>query len=381
MSKYDKNRGDWSDAVRDSLRDAEQVPSPELWSRIESSARPVVGQRVVLARWGVAVAAMLLVGLFAADYFESDEVVFDEPYVVDSEPFVAEVAESSESAKVAEIAEVVMPKSAVEPAYVMEMEPEPELEMEPSSGVPEVTMPGVNEPEKAPESKSKTEPKKSSDEPRDPHLSTYKPIKYIPPKRSNTLAMNISGGGSANGTPARSPLSALGILSPSGYRTMSMMDLYEASDISHRQPLGFELTFGRSIAQRLSLVSGLSYTLLNSDLEILNGQNLVQRVQFIGVPVRLETPLLSGDRFSLYLGAGGAVEYCIAAKIGGESVDERRWHASVGGSVGAQYHLNQRVGIYCEPDLSYYLTPTNLITVRSESPLAFTMRFGVRFAL
>ena len=47
-------------------------------------------------------------------------------------------------------------------------------------------------------------------------------------------------------------------------------------------------------------------------------------------------------------------------------------------AAGAQYRLGGIVGLYFEPEGSYYLTETNLRTVRTDSPLTLTLRLGVR---
>ena len=43
-----------------------------------------------------------------------------------------------------------------------------------------------------------------------------------------------------------------------------------------------------------------------------------------------------------------------------------------------RYRLGGIVGLYFEPEGSYYLTETNLRTVRTDSPLTLTLRLGVR---
>ncbi len=392
MSNFERENRDWSDALRDSLRDAEQMPSAELWSRIESSAPPAVPRRLTLARWGMAIAAMLLVGLFATNLMTDHHGIDSMKGVeeVESDVDIATVISDDDSDYVADSEEYI---SQAEPDIIESVEPQPlsnpiQLDapqpVEPAQMAEIETDVDIRESATTSESPSTQNSEEQATE-LEPQKTTQQPIKYYPPKSSSAkrvLALNVAGGGgSSSGTPARTSLSPHGILSPSGYKEVSLMEAYDASDVSHRQPLSFELTLGRSVASRLNLVSGISYTLLNSDLSVSNGQNMLQRLQFIGIPLRLETPLWSGERVSLYVGAGGQLEYCLSATIDGKSVDERRWHSSLGGSIGAQYNINKTIGLYCEPDLSYYFNQTKLITIRDESPLAFTMRFGIRFAL
>jgi len=48
--------------------------------------------------------------------------------------------------------------------------------------------------------------------------------------------------------------------------------------------------------------------------------------------------------------------------------------------VGAQYRVGGMVGLYFEPEGSYYFTETGLRTSRTDSPLTLTLRLGVRLS-
>ena len=74
------------------------------------------------------------------------------------------------------------------------------------------------------------------------------------------------------------------------------------------------------------------------------------------------------------------VEKCFAARLGGRTVREPAVQWSAAAAVGAQYRLGEVVGLYFEPDLSWYFTRTDLQTARTHSPLTFTLRLGVRFS-
>ena len=72
---------------------------------------------------------------------------------------------------------------------------------------------------------------------------------------------------------------------------------------------------------------------------------------------------LDTGRFSLYAGAGGMIEKCVSAKFGSRAMDEPGVQWSVLGAAGAQYDLGGLVGLYFEPEVSYYFTETDLRTV------------------
>ena len=74
------------------------------------------------------------------------------------------------------------------------------------------------------------------------------------------------------------------------------------------------------------------------------------------------------------------VEKCVSARLGDSSVSEKALQWSLAAAVGAEYRFAGPVGLYFEPDLSYYLTSTTSRTIRTESPLTFSLRLGLRLS-
>lgn len=104
------------------------------------------------------------------------------------------------------------------------------------------------------------------------------------------------------------------------------------------------------------------------------------KTPFHRVPLRFNWQFLERGRFSLYMGAGGMVEKCVSARLGSETVDEPGVQWSALAAVGAQYRVGGMVGLYFEPEGSYYFTETGLRTSRTDSPLTLTLRLGVRLS-
>lgn len=147
----------------------------------------------------------------------------------------------------------------------------------------------------------------------------------------------------------------------------------------HRVPLSFGFTVGRELAAGVTLASGVHYTLLRSEATVSQqSARLRQRLHFIGIPVRVEVRFLRRSDFSLYAGAGVMAEKCVGGRLGDRPVRIPSVQWSVGGSVGAQYALGGHAALYFEPDLSYYLTRSELRTVRTDSPLTLSLRLGVK---
>lgn len=154
---------------------------------------------------------------------------------------------------------------------------------------------------------------------------------------------------------------------------------YGESSFRHHQPLSVAFTVGKEFSHGLSLESGLNYTLLRSDVRAMYAsEETGQTLHFLGIPLRMKWQFLERGRFFLYIGAGGMAEKCVSAKFGSKSVSEPGVQWSLLAAAGAQYRLGGIVGLYFEPEGSYYLTETNLRTVRTDSPLTLTLRLGVR---
>ncbi len=373
MDKRDNS--DWSEIVGSSLRDIESSPSDELWSRIEASTLATSKSRLI-APWWIAVAVAAAIMGFV--------VVFTTPNVEEETQYWDDIAEETneddctiDNIQITE--EVVSLVAALkEPIVAFEEESYNLIDNNNAINVAEA----FEEPiEEAVESADETVKTKTTEEKVSTKLNR-EPIEYILTPRhksQTTIAMNIGGGASQSSTNSFG-LSPYDLLSIDCYRVISIEESIE--DVTHRQPFSAEITVGRSLPIGLNIVSGISYSMLASDVDLRSEPNsVVQRLHFIGIPMRLELPVWSSDRFMFYVGAGGQVEYCFLAKIGDTIYDEQRWHFSLDGVVGAQYKMAKSISLYAEPDISYYFTQTRLNTIRNESPLTFTMRFGVRFTL
>lgn len=156
---------------------------------------------------------------------------------------------------------------------------------------------------------------------------------------------------------------------------------YPECSFRHRQTLSFGLSFRYEFAHGLSLGTGLDYTLLRSDVKLrFSSEDVGQTLHFIGIPLRLDWSFFRRSGFLIYIGAGAKADKCVSARFGSTSVDEPGVQWSVNGAVGAQYNLGHSVGLYFEPDVSYYFNGTKLRTARTDSPLDFTLRMGVRFS-
>lgn len=380
------NRRDWSDALGERLRSAEVSPSSNVWERVELSAdsinRPY--RRIDIMKWTAAVAAIVVAGVVAINtlYAPSEDVT----------PIDTLATSTSISIEESETIETIVTESVIDmssgdindfihPA----INPDQDVVVAVSDMVVvESAAAAVDEPIDI-EQRTNTQPKEEARE------SKNAPIIEMPMRRrgvrnggENMLALNFGGGvNKANSggisTPKAIPMS---VLSPFGAPQTSFIDSYRASDIKHHQPINVTLSFSHNISGRWSIVSGVGYTALISDVKKANNDSsITQRLNFIGTPIRFDYNITGNDRFCLYSGLGAQGEYCLSARVGEVSIDECKWHLSTNMVIGGEYRVIEWFSLYCEPELSYYLTDTTLNTYRNENPLSFTMRFGVRFTL
>jgi len=147
----------------------------------------------------------------------------------------------------------------------------------------------------------------------------------------------------------------------------------------HRQPLSFGISVRKELSRRLSVESGVVYSLLISDVRMGGcDAEFDQTLHMIGIPLRMNVVLLRTGSLSLYAGAGVMAERCVYARFGSNSVSEGGLQWSILGALGVQYDLGRHTGIYFEPGLSYYATQTTLRTAHTESPVDLSLQLGFR---
>lgn len=166
---------------------------------------------------------------------------------------------------------------------------------------------------------------------------------------------------------------------------------YQALEKKHRIPLVVGVSLRWALNEKWALESGLTYTMLSTDLSLGN-QSGEQKLHYVGIPLKISREVWSDKRWHVYAMAGGVVEKCVYGSLKMNDkwnmsdvnqrleVDELQW--SIQASVGAQYRLAERVGVYVEPGVAYYFDDGSKIeTIRKDKPLNFNLQVGLRFTL
>ena len=168
--------------------------------------------------------------------------------------------------------------------------------------------------------------------------------------------------------------------------------------VKHHQPVKLGLSLHIPLADRWTLESGAFYTNLTTDIESGDkeyGTNIEQKLQYIGVPLKLNYRLWQYSHLSVYAGAGGAAELCVkgtattqnlnAGQVINESsedVSETKPQFSVNVSAGIQYSFNRSWGVYAEPGLNYYIdNGSSMKSLYTDKPFNFNLNIGVRWSM
>lgn len=170
------------------------------------------------------------------------------------------------------------------------------------------------------------------------------------------------------------------------------------SELRHKVPVRLTLGVSYAITDRLSVVSGLSHTLLISEYKEGTQQNYKsgeQRVEYVGVPINLKYDFYSSTRLDVYASAGLTLDKCIKANrtddyfLSGEnrlkeviSLGEHPFQLSAGAAFGAEYRIYDSLWLFGECGLAYFFNDrSSLEILYKERPLNATFNLGIRVAL
>ena len=202
----------------------------------------------------------------------------------------------------------------------------------------------------------------------------------------------ITGGRASATTFKASPLGA-SLMQSSGLESNTIdTGRYEDAQFKHSAPIGAELVLNIPLWHRsggagvnqgcLSIESGVSYSYLRSQL-LFQGHVKTdeQRVQYVGIPLRIRYSFGSNSAFSTYISAGGKLEWAADARVAGNKVSEKGVQVSLGANAGVQWKAADHIYMYAQPEISYYLTESRLKTIRTDNPLSVGLSIGLGFSL
>ena len=158
----------------------------------------------------------------------------------------------------------------------------------------------------------------------------------------------------------------------------------------HHAPVSVGLQVAFGIAPRLSLSTGLVYTRTSSDFypyASSSSYNVHQVLHYVGIPVGLNYEFWQSGGFHAYVMAGAEADYNVKNDTDEEGVkkeDAKRDRVQFSGkaSLGAQYDITPKVGLYIEPGAKYYFdNGSHVENTFKDKKLNFNLQFGLRFNL
>ena len=164
----------------------------------------------------------------------------------------------------------------------------------------------------------------------------------------------------------------------------------QQGNAKHHAPVSVGLQVAFGIAPRLSLSTGLVYTRTSSDFYPYapsSNYNVHQVLHYVGIPVGLNYEFWQSGGFHAYVMAGAEADYNVKNDTEEEGVkkeDAKRDRVQLSGkaSLGAQYDITPKVGLYIEPGAKYYFdNGSHVENTFKDKKLNFNLQFGLRFNL
>ncbi len=417
----------WKDKLRERFSDYSS-PEPEgLWEGIEQGLSGKKRNRLAHVWWtasGLAAAAAVALAVFL-----HPEKKITAPLSLPEPDLTVSVvpADTSSSAASVLLADALpttettttdkKSESTVNKVINRKSEQEPEVTVPATGQSFEPEIQPQEEPEKKPteaiittttvEPKLESEPEPEQDEP-----VTVPEETPDPASRRSAVSIGVYGeGGQTTGANSQgigmSGMDAYMTRSAGGHGTSdagSIMRILTSNRAStfeahHSAPLRTGITVGYGLTSHLSLVSGLTWTYLNSEFNFSEdagpiGNLTTQELGYLGIPLRLEAGTNLWKGIWLHAGVGGMVEKGLMASsrtrtlLEGQQLEWKDNPApdtggllwSVGASAGAEFRYGPVFGLYVSPGIEYHFD--NGSPVRSaytEKPLHWTVNIGLRF--
>ena len=186
----------------------------------------------------------------------------------------------------------------------------------------------------------------------------------------------------------------------SGSSLVSATGITEKGSSAYGVPFSIGAGIRVYFAPRLSLGSGLSYSMLTRTFSgvynEVSGGVLTSSVEgdvhhtmhYIGIPLNLYYDVLNTKNFKFYVYGGGKAEYCVSNKYRMYTSPEVNFsdpvkglQYSVGLGLGVEFRLSDKMGLYLDPGACYYFNCNQPKSVRTDKPLMVNFEAGLRFNL
>ena len=406
-------RKDWKDELRNSLENYQATEPEGLWSAVQQglpASRTETTASFALALALACAAALLIILLPPADREGELQVLpaADQQLTQQTLPATPVIP----ATPVQHSLPVLPTESPVLPTEppVLPTEPQQQHQVSPAQSATQTqaAQAATDEPPALPDELQQSQPQSSSqgleeEQPYPSSISRRKPAINLIAMASGSLSSQSSvlSYGALPGSDIATSLNSLSY-SDFAYRNFSSLVTSNlGSEVSthtiHRQPVRFAIEAELMLNKRLGLVSGLCYTRLVSDLTS-GGENYyhtVQKLDYLGIPLRLNWHLLDSRDFTFYAGVGAMVEKCVAGSamtsysLYGQSLQGERLSVmdqplvfSLDTSLGLGIGLWNSATLVIEPGLSWHIPDGGTLrNIYRDRPLNFSLSIALRYRL
>ena len=399
-------RKDWKDELRNSLENYQATEPEGLWSAVQQglpSSRTETTASFALAL-ALACAAALLIILLPPAAREGELQVLpasDQQLTQQTLPATPVIP----AIPVQHSSPVLPTESPVLPT-----EPQQQHQVSPAQSATQTqaAQAATDEPPALPDELQQSQPQSSSqgleeEQPSPSSISRRKPAINLIARASGSLSSQSSAlsYGALPGSDIATSLNALSYNDLAYRNFSSLVTSNLGSEVSthttHRQPVRFAIEAELMLNKRLGLVSGLCYTRLVSDLTS-GGENYyhtVQKLDYLGIPLRLNWHLLDSRDFTFYAGVGAMAEKCVAGSamtsysLYGQSLQGERLSVmdqplvfSLDTSLGLGIGLWNSASLVIEPGLSWHIPDGGTLrNIYRDRPLNFSLSIALRYRL
>lgn len=167
---------------------------------------------------------------------------------------------------------------------------------------------------------------------------------------------------------------------------------YKSCSYDHSAPVKLGISFAKEVVEGIFLETGISYQYLKSTMS--TGKGTVQKLHYIGVPLRFSGRLVKAGSFSIYLAGGYLLEKCVYGVLEHDNEPDQRLHIkklqhSLNAAVGLQLGVGGGASIYIEPGAYWYMGMENEYIAKeygyiirnkySAEPNGYSFQGGLRF--
>ena len=175
----------------------------------------------------------------------------------------------------------------------------------------------------------------------------------------------------------------------------SIMSPQSFTDVHYSLPLSFGLKVRNKFSETLSIETGLIYNYLQTDFSNSGfySTDAHLSLHYIGIPLSLNVKIWNNPKWEVYVSGGGTVEKGLRS-IYQQSQNSTNiswittaqtnidgFQFSVNSAVGVGYKIMPEIGIFFEPQFSYYFENNQPISIRSHQLSVVSMQLGLRYNL